>query len=105
MPTRRDLLKIGAAAAIPGAAAPSTGKLAAAMDAPVLKTNFLREPITIQSLDLLKSGKSYIVRARSSSGIQITEVPREVWKAHACVPRTPSLNGAHALLMRSREPN
>jgi L-alanine-DL-glutamate epimerase-like enolase superfamily enzyme len=71
MPTRRDLLKLSATAALPATAATSVlaAKLATAMDSPVLRVNLFREPVTIQSVDLLKSGKSYVVRARSSSGI------------------------------------
>ena len=68
---RRDVFKLGAVAAAPlsGASAALSAKLAAAMDAPVLKANLVAEPVTIQSIDLLKAGKSYVVRARSTRGL------------------------------------
>jgi L-alanine-DL-glutamate epimerase-like enolase superfamily enzyme len=38
------------------------------MRAPVLRTSLFQQPVVIQSLDLLRHGKSYIVRARSKDG-------------------------------------
>lgn len=37
--------------------------------APVLKHHLLKEPILIESIDLLKAGKHFIVRVRSKSGL------------------------------------
>lgn len=66
--TRRTLLAAPAAGAA-FAATPGLGeKLAAAMAAPVLKAAMIREPVKIASIELLKNGASYIVRARSTSG-------------------------------------
>lgn len=39
------------------------------MQAPVLRSELFREPIRIESIELLRNGKSYIVRARSKEGV------------------------------------
>ncbi|MBM3740107.1 MAG: mandelate racemase/muconate lactonizing enzyme family protein [Acidobacteria bacterium] len=65
--TRRGLIQSGAVVA---AAAELGPKLARAMDAPVLRTSLLKQPVKIQSVELLRNGKSYIVRARSTDGIE-----------------------------------
>jgi L-alanine-DL-glutamate epimerase-like enolase superfamily enzyme len=38
--------------------------------APVLQVDFMKEPLVIESLELLKSGKHFIVRARSKDGAE-----------------------------------
>lgn len=43
-------------------------KLAEAMNAPVLKKDLFAEPVVIESIELLRSGKHYLVRARSKNG-------------------------------------
>ncbi len=40
------------------------------MDAPVLRTNLSGQPVTIESIELLQSGKHYFVRARSRDGAE-----------------------------------
>lgn len=69
-PSRRGLLQFAAATAVPagGAAAqaPEGARLAAAMEAPVLKTALFPEPVRIESLELLKAGGHYLVRARGA---------------------------------------
>ncbi len=63
--TRRRLLQFtAAAAAAPAAAAPSGSALASAMEAPVLKTALFTNPVPIESIDLLKAGRHYLVRVR-----------------------------------------
>jgi L-alanine-DL-glutamate epimerase-like enolase superfamily enzyme len=50
-------------------AAPAFGqKLAAAMEAPVLRAELVREAVKIASVELLRNGGSYLVRVRSTSG-------------------------------------
>ncbi|MFN7923556.1 MAG: mandelate racemase/muconate lactonizing enzyme family protein [Bryobacteraceae bacterium] len=77
MPRRRDFLQLAPAAlagtALRAAPAKQSGlgaKLAAAMAAPVLKTSLFSNPVKIQSIDLLKNGKSYVVRVRSTDGVE-----------------------------------
>jgi L-alanine-DL-glutamate epimerase-like enolase superfamily enzyme len=69
---RRTFLATGAA--LPAMAAPAKQnlgeQLADAMKRPVLKTALIKEPVVIESIDLLKNGKSFIVRARSKSGVE-----------------------------------
>jgi L-alanine-DL-glutamate epimerase-like enolase superfamily enzyme len=45
------------------------------LDTPVLKTDFLKEPVTVASVELLKNGKTYLVRARSTAGVEAITVP------------------------------
>ena len=45
-------------------------KLAHAMNAPVLKTELFKSSIKIASIDLLKNGKNFIVRVRSTDGAE-----------------------------------
>lgn len=65
---RRQALACTAAAPL-AAAKPDLGpKLAAAMNSPVLKTGLSRQPVLIESVELMKSGRNYFVRARSKDG-------------------------------------
>lgn len=70
--TRRSALAASAAApalfsAPAGAELPS--KLEKAMSTPVLKRNLFSEPVRLQSVELLRNGKTWLVRARSASGV------------------------------------
>lgn len=70
--TRRTLLS-SAAAAVAAAAADTkpndlSTKLAAAMVSPVLRTDLVREPVRIATLELLRNGKNFFVRARAENG-------------------------------------
>jgi L-alanine-DL-glutamate epimerase-like enolase superfamily enzyme len=70
---RRDFLKTGAAAGAFGLMQQTkTNALAAKLDkvwaAPVLKTDLVKQPVRIASLELLKNGKHFLVRARSTDG-------------------------------------
>jgi L-alanine-DL-glutamate epimerase-like enolase superfamily enzyme len=58
-----------AATVAAGAATSPNPKIAAAMSAPVLRGELFREPIRIESIELLRNGKSFIVRARSKDGV------------------------------------
>jgi L-alanine-DL-glutamate epimerase-like enolase superfamily enzyme len=74
---RRDFLKSGTAAGamamLPRHADAQSDGLAAqmekAMSATVLKTELFKQPVKISSLELLKNGRSYLVRVRSSEGV------------------------------------
>lgn len=67
-PSRRRLLQFAAAAPVASSAAqaPPGARLAAAMDAPVLRTELFPDPVRIESLDLLNAGGHFLVRARGS---------------------------------------
>jgi hypothetical protein len=84
--TRRSFLNTGAVAtgllAVSGAegrdARPKGVTKAAldrVLDAPVLKTDFLKEPVTVASAQLLQNGKVYLLRTRSTDGIEAVTVP------------------------------
>jgi L-alanine-DL-glutamate epimerase-like enolase superfamily enzyme len=69
--SRRHLLLVGAAAATASPrvhASELSGKLAQAMQSPVLRKEHFSAPVKIESLDLLHSGPYWIVRARSTDG-------------------------------------
>lgn len=42
---------------------------------PVLKTDFLKDPVTVASVELLLNGKTYLLRARSTDGVEAITVP------------------------------
>ncbi|MDX2029049.1 MAG: mandelate racemase/muconate lactonizing enzyme family protein [Blastocatellia bacterium] len=71
---RRDFLKTSAAGAF--ALLPQTpsnkadGNLDKAWAAPVLRTDLVRTPVRIAAIDLLKNGKHYLIRARSTDGAE-----------------------------------
>ena len=44
-------------------------KLARIMDAPILRTELFRDPVKIDSVELLAAGKNYIVRIRGAGGL------------------------------------
>jgi L-alanine-DL-glutamate epimerase-like enolase superfamily enzyme len=78
---RRDFLKRTAAAGAFGfapkgflAADEKSKELAAKLDkvwaAPVLKTEFFKQPVKIASIELLRNGQFYLVRARSTDGAE-----------------------------------
>jgi L-alanine-DL-glutamate epimerase-like enolase superfamily enzyme len=84
---RRFIQSAAALAAAPLAAEaaemprPSNQQLTEILDAPVLKTDLLREPVKIASIDLLRSGKSWLLRTRSTAGVEAITVPHPSWTA------------------------
>ena len=85
--SRRAFLWTGAAAvsaaplAYAAAAEPSAGKpitkadLDRVLDAPVLKLDFVKEPVTVASVELLRNGKTFLLRTRSTDGVEAITVP------------------------------
>lgn len=45
------------------------------LDAPVLQTEFLKQPVHVASIELLKNGRTFMVRTRSREGIEAITVP------------------------------
>jgi L-alanine-DL-glutamate epimerase-like enolase superfamily enzyme len=45
------------------------------LDTPVLKTGFLKEPVIVASVELLRHGKTYLLRTRSTRGAEAVTVP------------------------------
>ena len=41
----------------------------------MLKTDFLTSPVTVASIELLRNGRTFIVRTRSSDGAEAITVP------------------------------
>ncbi|MBI4893735.1 MAG: mandelate racemase/muconate lactonizing enzyme family protein [Acidobacteria bacterium] len=70
MTNRRDWMKragalgLAGATGAQGASAELSAKLEKIMAAPVLRPGILKEPLKIDSVELLKAGKNFIVRAR-----------------------------------------
>lgn len=69
-----------AATRLPGAAVESLKGIIAA---PVLKLDALKAPVTVASLELLRNGKNYLVRARSTDGAEAITVPNPAIMAKA----------------------
>src|SRR5690242_11965237 len=82
---RRFLRDTAAATALAGIGAPTTSNAASpavakeALDAilaqPVLKLDFLKSPVTVASMELLRYGKTYLLRTRSTDGVEAISVP------------------------------
>src|SRR5262249_40584181 len=86
-PTRRSLLKTGTLAT--AGLLVGTNRDASAAEAqsvtiehldrtlaqPVLKLDALTEPVTVASIEVLKNGKNYLLRTRSTAGVEAITVP------------------------------
>src|SRR5262249_44240213 len=81
--SRRLFLKAACATAAPGvpalgAADPAPVTKTALdriLDAPVLQLDFLKQPVTVASVELLRHGKNFLVRTRSTDGAESVTVP------------------------------
>lgn len=65
---------------LPGASAEALRKI---IDSPVLKLDAVKAPVKIASLELLRNGKNYLVRARSTDGAEAITVPNPATMAKA----------------------
>ena len=84
-PTRRSFLKAAlgagalAASSRPAAAderpRPNREELQRIAETPVLKTAALKSPVKVKSLELLHSGRTFLVRARSTDGAESVTAP------------------------------
>lgn len=80
---RRCALKTISLAVAGGAAAtrageplrPARAELDAILDRPVLQTGFLREPVVVDSVELLRNGTVSLLRTRSKAGVEAITVP------------------------------
>src|SRR5687768_13683416 len=45
------------------------------VEAPVLKLELAKEPVIVDSIELLRNGNTYLVRARSTAGVEAITVP------------------------------
>jgi hypothetical protein len=76
MATTRRRFLLGAAAGVLAASPAAGAKAVTAEDldrvlaAPVLKLDFVDRPITVASMDLLRNGKTYLLRTRSADGAE-----------------------------------
>src|SRR5438093_8988551 len=84
MATTRRRFLLGAAAgalAAPAAARAEPARSVTVEDldrilaAPVLKLDFLDRPVTVASMELLRNGKTYLLRTRSTDGAEAITVP------------------------------
>ncbi|MCS6851604.1 MAG: mandelate racemase/muconate lactonizing enzyme family protein [Gemmataceae bacterium] len=80
---RRDFLA-ATAAAVAGSKATSraaedkrvtVAQLERILATPVLKTDFLKQPVIVASVELLRHGRNYLVRVRSTDGVEAITVP------------------------------
>lgn len=90
---RRTFLKTAATAALVSsttrlqaakpAAGPSLADLNRILDTPTLSLDFVKSPVTIASMELLRNGKNYLVRTRSTDGAEVITVPNPAAMAKA----------------------
>ncbi len=45
------------------------------LEAPVLQLDFLKQPVTVASVELLRNGRNFLVRTRSTDGVEALTVP------------------------------
>lgn len=81
---RRRLLKVLALAgaappqlAVADSARPSPEDLRRIGNAPVIDTSLLRQPVIIESMELLRKGDATLVRTRTKDGIEVISVPHQ----------------------------
>ena len=78
---RRRFLKTAFGAGLAGGVHAHTfpvsdsGELGRIMGEPVLNVSFLEEPVTVASVELLRNGEVFLVRARSTAGAEAITVP------------------------------
>src|SRR5687768_290133 len=58
-----------------GGKAVDRAELDKVLDAPVLKMELVKEPVVVESVELLRNGNTFLVRARSTTGIEAVTVP------------------------------
>ena len=54
---------------------PTRAELDRILEQPVLKTDFLKGPVIVESVELLKNRNNYLVRTRSTDGVEAITVP------------------------------
>jgi L-alanine-DL-glutamate epimerase-like enolase superfamily enzyme len=57
------------------AAAVTKATLDQILDEPVLKTDFLKTPVVVGSVELLRHGRAFLLRTRSTDGLEVITVP------------------------------
>ena len=62
---------------------PSADDLRRIIDAPVLSLDAVKSPVTVASIELLQNGRNYLVRARSTDGVEAITVPNPAIMAKA----------------------
>ena len=79
--TRRNFLKMVALAGGASwlraafASSPTADDLARIADQPVLDTSFLKREVNVASVELLKNGRVFLIRTRSTDGVEAVTVP------------------------------
>ncbi len=91
MISRRSVLRLSCVPPVLLACRPNTGQtqdlnktlqeldidLNRILDAPVLQLEHCKEPVIIESIELLREGKSYLLRTRSKAGLEVITVPHQ----------------------------
>ena len=74
--TAAAVAAVGIAPAVRGADHPvSKADLDEILELPVLRTEILKEPVIVQSIELLRNGKQFLLRTRSKDGVEAITVP------------------------------
>jgi len=91
--SRRTFLQTAAVAAVAGSSrgstagasqgAPDDEALRRIMDAPVLQLGAVKSPVSVASVELLRNGRNFLVRTRTSDGLEVVTVPNPAIMAKA----------------------
>lgn len=73
--TRRSFFKGVTAAGFASSVRSRAEDLARVTDKPVLDVSFLKQPVKVASVELLRNGRAFLVRARSADGVEAVTVP------------------------------
>jgi L-alanine-DL-glutamate epimerase-like enolase superfamily enzyme len=79
--TRRAFLQscacagLGVGVRADAAPAVATDELARLLDQPVLDVSFVNQPVRVASVELLRTGRVYLLRTRSTDGVEAVTVP------------------------------
>lgn len=61
-----------------------SAQLAGILKQPVLETEFVREPVEVTAIELLRNGGTWLVRSRSAAGVEAVTVPNPSRMAETC---------------------
>jgi L-alanine-DL-glutamate epimerase-like enolase superfamily enzyme len=76
-------LAAAAASPTPARSGPTKADLDRILGTPVLATGFLPQPVIVESIELLRHGKNFLLRTRSTEGVEAITVPNPARLAEA----------------------
>jgi L-alanine-DL-glutamate epimerase-like enolase superfamily enzyme len=78
-----SIRRVGASDGLPLAASKvSKAELDRILDEPVLKTDFIKDPVIVSSVELLRNGNTFLLRTRSNDGVEVITIPNSARMIH-----------------------